>query len=159
MIKKQEKGIGKPIDEWKTEQNKKGEWNSTSYVYKDGMKLFVALETVKFNNEQSFIFELVSSPEQLLKLGTKYYEIIDDAKERFNKKQLVANNKSQKTIRKKKYTAKQERLEIEKAIRTLPKKGVKTSEIETVWVDTYLDVVRGSINVDTYPALFITINY
>ncbi len=142
-LKKQEKLFGKPINGWKIKEEKDGEWSSSGSINYKGKKLLLALKIERLHNGDSFIFQTVSDLQQLLKFANDYNKLVDDAKNRFNK---VAPDSNTLEKESKKYSAK----DIQKAIRTLPNKGVKLSEIQEVLVDSSIDVIWGGISVDTY---------
>jgi len=87
----------------------------------------------------------------IFKYGMKINELKADAETFFKEHHLhgdIHNNRSHKN--KNQLSTKQKRMALKRAIRLPPGKGVKPSEIDTLWVKTWHDVMVGEYAVNTF---------
>ncbi len=169
--KEMQTSLGNPLNPWKIKPDKDAVWGlANMYINSKGEKLSAGYQGGILDNGKAFIMQAVMSQDLgiIFKYGTKLKNLKKDAEKTFannsslsniqnssvrQQKEVNTKRKSNKKItsnKKTKLTGKQKRLAKEKAIRTLPNNGVKASEIETVWIHSWLNVVIGGISVDTY---------
>jgi len=167
--KKAQNVLGKPIDPWKVKQEKTGGWSvSNTYFNQNGKKMSVGYASKPTKNKV-YLLQMISSYDVgiLLKYGMQINRVTNNAESTFanngnynniptvTKNKRITNSTSRTTNRtsikkKSKLTGRQKRELIERSIRTTAGKGVKPSQIQALWVDSGIDVLRGGIKVNTY---------
>jgi hypothetical protein len=157
-IDQQEK-LGKVQKAWKVYQDKNKDWhiNNSFIDAKSYKNLAIAYLARKGKNNSVSIVHMLSenNPKILLKYSRQITSIMDDASITLHDNSFASTIKPKKTTSKKPrtekpLTKKEKRLAIKRAIRTTPGKGVKTAEIQAIWVDSWLNVIAGGISVNTY---------
>lgn len=163
--KEHQNSLGSPLKPWKITPEKTGGWGTTNmYVNVQGEKMSVGYQSKTLANGKVYILQMISSSDLsiILKYGRQINKISSDAESTFREnppistvaatpvkgQKQLGGNKSETP--KTKLTAKEKRLAIERAIRTTPGKGARSSEIAAVWIDSGINVLWGGIDVDTY---------
>lgn len=155
-IKEMQKPLGAPLRQWNITINNQGGLSSINiFKNKDGEILSVGYLGLEYPNKQTYIVQIVSSLDAtiLKKYGNQIPALLKDARGNDTSGIIAStkptqHNETQNNVNKN-LTGKEKRLAIESAIRTLPGKGVKASEIAMIWVDSYINVLWGGLDVDT----------
>jgi len=167
QAKKEHSKLGKAQTPWKLKQEKSGGWSANNtYTNNKGQKMSVGYISKKLSNGKVYMMQMISSFDigVLLKYGKQIKPVMADAEAIFIQNKSLANlpstqkkksstyasKKKNVSNKKSKLTGKEKQLLIKRSIRTAPGKGVQSSQLQVLWVDSRVDVLRGGISVDTY---------
>lgn len=160
--------FGDAKETWELKPGKSGGWSvNNSYITTKGEKMEVAYVSKKLSNGSVYMLQMISSSDIgiLLKYGQQIKRVMLDAESTFKQNKSLANvsgvskkrtpttkasSKTSTLDKKEKLTSREKRLLTEKTIRTTSGEGAQPSQIQTLWVDSGIDVLRGGIRVNTY---------
>ncbi len=168
-----QKMLGEPLEPWKVKTDKKGNRSiSNSFLDSSGKKFSVGYQAEALNDKEFFIIQMVTSQDlgMIIRYGMAYKKVKENARQiikpgvinaavsskvvkepTFSKENTPSYQQDKVTVHQLAgLRSKERRKIIEAAIRTPPGKGVKSSALEAVWVDKYIDVIIGGFRVDTY---------
>ncbi len=167
QAKKEHGKLGKASKPWTLKQEKSGGWSvNNTYTNSNGTKMSTGYVSKKLANGKVYMMQMISSFDLviLLKYGKQINSVRTAAEAIFVQNKTLANTpaktkkkvstptpkKSTITNSTSKLTGKEKRRMIERSIRTSPGKGVKPSQVQVLWVDSGIDILRGGIKVNTY---------
>lgn len=178
-IEELQRELGEPLEEWKIKTEKNDGLSATSsFTASSGETLSVGYGVWPLDKDRVFLVQMVSSQDVIMvvRYGLAFEKITEDIKQRFltgelpgPRQQLVArtdslaptenttashaNNPVAKKPEKEKLSkpvAEKNATALQQAIRTFAGKGIPASDLDSIVVDSYIDVMRGKLKPKVY---------
>ncbi|PVV08256.1 MAG: hypothetical protein B6D82_15465 [gamma proteobacterium symbiont of Ctena orbiculata] len=156
--------LGEPLERWEIKAEKNDHLGATnSYGAPDGEKFSVGYYAGHLNDDQAYVIQMIANQDiwLLLRYGFAFDKIAADVRESLPTAKLSApvvthpatGNLRKRGGKKQERSAKTAKSltagELQAQIRTAPGDGAK-DELETVWVKTKINVMRGKLEPTTY---------